>query len=125
MGGINRQTPQPGVHNASTRTAKSSISTGIVNQRRLTPLRNLLCGICYALTEPAEKKLVARFAADGEAGAAFGWFHTVLGIANLPSSLLFGWLYQSFGPMVAFGWGALAAIIAAALLTNVGSGKTL
>ena len=81
--------------------------------------------VFYALTEPAEKKLVARFAADGEAGAAFGWFHTVLGIANLPSSLLFGWLYQSFGPMAAFGWGAFAAIIAAALLTKVGSGKTL
>ena len=85
----------------------------------------LAYAVFYALTEPAEKKLVARFAADGEAGAAFGWFHTVLGIANLPSSLLFGWLYQSFGPMVAFGWGAFAAIIAAALLTKVGSGKTL
>ena len=79
----------------------------------------LASAVFYALTEPAEKKLVARFAADGEAGAAFGWFHTVLGIANLPSSLLFGCLYQSFGPLVAFGWGAFAALIAAALLTSV------
>ena len=70
----------------------------------------------YALTEPAEKKLVARFSAKGEEGAAFGWFHTVLGIANLPSSLIFGWLYQSFGPMIAFGWGAIAALLAAGLL---------
>ena len=73
----------------------------------------------YALTEPAEKKLVARFATQGEAGAAFGWFHSVLGIANLPSSLLFGWLYQSFGPATAFGWGAAAAILASGLLIQV------
>ena len=79
----------------------------------------LAYAVFYALTEPAEKKLVARFAAEGKAGAAFGWFHTVLGIANLPSSLLFGWLYQSFGPLVAFGWGAIAALIAACLLSRL------
>jgi MFS family permease len=78
----------------------------------------------FALTEAPEKKMVARFAATGEAGAAFGWFHTTLGLANLPSSLLFGWLYQNFGAAIAFGWCAAAAVIAAALLVLMGGAST-
>ncbi|MBI3864198.1 MAG: MFS transporter [Planctomycetia bacterium] len=78
----------------------------------------------FALTEPAEKKLVARFAATGKSGAAFGWFHTVLGVSNLPSSLLFGWLYETYGPAAAFAWGALAALLAAGLLTRVREAPT-
>lgn len=75
----------------------------------------------YALTEPAEKKLVAELAPKGQTGAAFGWFHTILGIANLPSSLLFGYLYQSFGPFVAFLWGAAMAILSTAILLTMKS----
>ena len=36
-----------------------------------------------------------------------------------PSSVIFGALYQSFGPLVAFGWGAALAVIAAILLMGV------
>lgn len=73
----------------------------------------------FALTEPAEKKLVAHFARDGKSGAAFGYFHTILGIANLPSSLLFGWIYQTYGAPLAFAWGAAMALLAMLVLTQV------
>ncbi len=79
----------------------------------------LAYAVFFAVTEPAEKKLVSAFAPPGQSGAAFGWFHTALGLANLPSSLLFGWLYENSGVMAAFGWGAFAAIAAAILLALV------
>ncbi len=77
-----------------------------------------LYAIFYSLTEPAEKKLVAQFAKAGNAGTAFGWFHTILALANLPASLLFGWLYQTQGAVTAFTLGATIALIAAALLSK-------
>jgi MFS family permease len=81
----------------------------------------LLYGVYYALTEPAEKTLVANLAGNERKGLAFGWYNLAVGIAALPSSLLFGWLYQDFGPLVAFGWGASLALLAAFLLLAVRS----
>lgn len=79
----------------------------------------LLYGLFYALTEPAEKKLVTELVGPENKGLAFGCFNFAIGIAALPSSLLFGLLYQQFGPLVAFGWGAGLAALAAFLLTQV------
>lgn len=79
----------------------------------------LLYGLFYALTEPAEKTLVANLAGGGQKGLAFGWYNMAIGIAAFPASLLFGWLYQDFGPAVAFGWGASLAILAVLLLMTV------
>jgi len=73
----------------------------------------------FAITEPAEKKLVSAFIPEGQSGTAFGWFHTALGLANLPSSLLFGWLYEHYGVLTAFGWGALAAMVATVTLATI------
>lgn len=75
----------------------------------------------YGLTEPAEKALVTILAGPERKGLAFGWYNFVLGIATLPASLLFGWLYQDFGPHAAFGFGAALAAIAAAVLAGVKS----
>ncbi len=79
----------------------------------------LLYGIYYALTEPSEKTLVANLVGSQQKGLAFGWYNLAVGIAALPASLLFGWLYQDFGPLVAFGWGAGLAILAFLLLLAV------
>jgi MFS family permease len=68
------------------------------------------------LTEPAEKKLVTELVGDSSQGLAFGWFNFAIGIASLPSSILFGWLYQRHGALVAFGWGAILAALAALIL---------
>ncbi len=60
----------------------------------------------FALTEPAEKTFVTMLVGNNRKGLAFGWFNFAIGVAALPSSLIFGWLYQQFGPFAAFGWGA-------------------
>jgi MFS family permease len=79
-----------------------------------------LCyALFYGLTEPAEKTLVANLVDSQRKGLAYGWYNFAIGIATLPASLIFGALYQFAGPLVAFGWGAALAAIAAALLIGV------
>lgn len=73
----------------------------------------------YAVTEPAEKTLVANLVGPENRGLAYGWFNCAIGIATLPASLVFGALYQTYGPLVAFGSGAGLALLAAALLSRL------
>ena len=75
-------------------------------------------GLFYAVTEPAEKTLVANLVGPEHRGLAYGWFNCAVGIATLPASLMFGALYQAYGPMVAFGSGAGLALLAAMLLSR-------
>lgn len=79
----------------------------------------LIYAVFYALTEPAEKTLVANLVGPAGKGLAFGWYNFTIGIAALPASLVFGALYEYGGPLVAFGWGAALALVAAALLSGV------
>lgn len=72
----------------------------------------------YGLTEPAEKTLVAALAPERK-GLAFGWFNFAIGVSTLPASLLFGGLYQTFGPIVAFGTGATLALVASLLVSLI------
>ncbi len=73
----------------------------------------------YAITEPAEKTLVANLVGANNRGLAYGWFNAAVGIGTLPASLLFGWLYQTFGALVAFGAGAAFAFLAGVMLLSV------
>lgn len=75
--------------------------------------------IFYGLTEPAEKALVAQWAPAEIRGAAFGWYSLALGVAALPASLAFGWIWQrtALGAAGAFGFGALLAAVGAAVLS--------
>lgn len=70
----------------------------------------------FALAEPAEKALVARFAGPEHKGLGFGWFNLVVGLGALPASLLFGGLYDLAGPIAAFGTGAGLAALAVVIL---------
>lgn len=79
----------------------------------------LLYAVFYALSEPSEKTLVVRLVGHQRTGLAYGWFNLLMGIAALPASLLFGALYQQFGPLVAFGSGAGLALAAMAVLGAV------
>jgi MFS family permease len=79
-----------------------------------------LCyALFYGLTEPAEKTLVAALVGPDRKGLAFGWFNFSIGITTLPASLLFGALYQEFGPLAAFGTGAGLALLASVLVSVV------
>ena len=62
-------------------------------------------GLFHALTEGAERALVADLAGEATRGRAFGLFHAVTGAALLPASLLTGVLWQRFGAPVALGHG--------------------
>lgn len=73
----------------------------------------------YALAEPAEKALVAVLVGSERKGAAYGWFNAAIGVAALPSSVVFGWLYDRGGAMLAFGYGAAMAMAGAVVLLAV------
>jgi MFS family permease len=77
-------------------------------------------GLFHALTEGAERALVADLAGEATRGRAFGLFHAVTGATLLPASLITGVLWQRFGAPVALGTGAaLAALAALGLLALV------
>jgi MFS family permease len=67
----------------------------------------------YALTEGAERALVADLVTSESRGRAFGAFHASVGLAALPASLLFGVFWKNLGPKTAFLIGAALAFVAA------------
>jgi len=73
-------------------------------------------GVFLAATEGAEKALVADMVPKTQAGTAFGWYNLVVGLALLPASLLFGWLWSEASPPSAFAFGSACALAAALLL---------
>lgn len=79
----------------------------------------LTYALFYGLTEPAEKTLVANLVGTERKGLAYGWYNFAIGVATLPSSLIFGAIYQVYGALAAFGWGAALALIAVAILLAV------
>ncbi len=73
-------------------------------------------GLFFGLTEGVEKALVADLAPEDRRGTAFGLYHLAVGLAALPASILFGWVWQAFGDTIAFGMGAALALAAGLLL---------
>lgn len=73
-------------------------------------------GLFMAATEGAEKALVADMVPNEVLGTAYGWFNLTAGIMLLPASIIFGWLWQATSPLVAFGFSAACALLAALLL---------
>jgi len=76
----------------------------------------LAYGAYYGLTEGAEKALVADFVPSRFRGTAFGIYHSAIGLAMLPASLVFGLIWKWYGAAAAFGIGAALAALAAVLL---------
>ncbi len=80
----------------------------------------------YAFTEGAEKAFVADMVGEQRRGSAFGMYNFAIGLGALPASLIFGFLYSFFdhlypgyGGLVAFGFGALVALISMVLLMTM------
>lgn len=76
----------------------------------------LVYGVFFALTEGAEKALVADLTPAERHGTAFGAYNAALGAGALVASVLFGLLYERRGPATAFTTGAGLAAAAALLL---------
>lgn len=73
-------------------------------------------GLFLAATEGAEKALVADLVGQEMLGTAYGWFNLTAGLLLLPASVIFGGLWQSVSPLVAFAFSAACASSAALLL---------
>ena len=73
-------------------------------------------GVTFGLTEGTEKALVADLTPSERRGAAFGWYNLVIGAGALPASVLFGLLWTTTGPAVAFATGATIALVASLVL---------
>jgi MFS family permease len=69
-----------------------------------------------ALSEGAERALVADLVPAESRGRAFGWFHGLVGLAALPASAGFGFAWTRFGSQAAFLGGAGIAVVAALFL---------
>jgi MFS family permease len=76
-------------------------------------------GLFLAATEGVEKAFVADLAPADLRGTAYGWFNLASGIILLPASLIFGWLYEHFGAMTAFGFSTGCAGLAIGLLLRI------
>jgi len=73
-------------------------------------------GLFYGLTEGVEKALLADLCTPELRGAAFGWYNFAIGAGALPASLVFGVIWQRYGQVAPFLFGASLAGLAALLL---------
>jgi MFS family permease len=78
-----------------------------------------LYGIYFGLTEGVEKAFVSDLVSEKFQGTAFGFYHLAVGIAAFPSSMIFGFIWQKFGSLSAFTYGAGLAGIASILLFSL------
>lgn len=79
----------------------------------------LIYGLYYGLSEGSEKALIADLAPESQRGVAFGLYDAVSGFGALLASLVFGAVWTWYGATVAFGFGAVLALVASALLFAV------
>jgi MFS family permease len=72
-------------------------------------------GLFMALTEGVQKAFIATIIPADFKATAFGVFHTVVGLAMLPASLVGGWLWDHVSPAATFYFGAITASVTALL----------
>jgi len=75
----------------------------------------LLYGLFYAFVDGMQRALASDLASKKLRGTALGAFHTSIGLAALPASLVAGFLWD-ICPEITFIYGALAGFIASGLL---------
>ncbi|TSK05743.1 MAG: MFS transporter [Geobacter sp.] len=73
-------------------------------------------GLFFGLTEGVEKAYLADMTDAPLRGSAFGWYHFTVGAGAFPASLLFGLLWQRFGSVAPFLYGACLAAVSSTLL---------
>jgi MFS family permease len=79
----------------------------------------LAYGTFFGLTEGTEAAMVADLVGRDRRGTAYGWYYLAVGIGALPASVLFGFVWDRFGPRSAFELGAALAFAAAIVLMAV------
>lgn len=89
---------------------------GVVHNRMAIWILFVLYGLYYAATDGIQKAYVADLVQEGQRGTALGTFNALTGFAALPASVIAGFLWQSFGPTVAFAASGSLAILCAILM---------
>ncbi|MBL8114260.1 MAG: MFS transporter, partial [Acidobacteria bacterium] len=84
-----------------------------VGQRAVFVLVLALYSVHAALSEGAEKALVASLVPPESRGRAFGLFHGLTAFCALPASVAFGWLFERVSSRSAYLTGAALATLAA------------
>ncbi len=74
-----------------------------------------LLGVWAALLEGAQRSLIADFVGRERRATAYGVYHTVVGLALLPASVIAGLLWDRFGAPATFAADAALAAVAALL----------
>lgn len=75
-----------------------------------------LYGVFTAMTAGVERAFIAEIAPKELKGTMLGLHSTVVGIALLPASVIAGLLWNAFGPVVPFAFGASLSLAAALIL---------
>lgn len=71
-----------------------------------------LYGLYYGLAEGVVRAFVADLVPPEKRGAAYGLFHSVVGMTLLPASIIAGWLWYAIAPAAPFFFGAGMAFVA-------------
>jgi len=74
-----------------------------------------LYGLFMGLTEGIQKAFLATIIPQDFKATAFGVYHTVVGLAMFPASLIGGWLWDHVSPSATFYFGAITASSSAIL----------
>ncbi len=72
----------------------------------------VIYGLYSAFTEGVGRAIVAGLVKEDERATAYGIYNACTGIALLPGSLVFGFLWDRFGPTTSFYYGATLGIVA-------------
>ena len=76
----------------------------------------VLYGLFTALTAGVERAFIAEISPGELKGTMLGLHSTVVGFALLPASVLAGFLWKAFGPVLPFACGAFLALLSALIL---------
>ena len=93
------------------------------NKYYLIYLLFIIYGLYFGLTEGVEKALVADIVPKENIGTAFGFYNLSLGIATLPASIIFGFIWKAYSFRAAFLTGALISIVSSLMLLFLKFGK--
>lgn len=72
-------------------------------------------GLFMGLTEGVQKAFLATIIPPAFKATAFGVYTTAVGLAMFPASLVGGWLWEHISPAATFYYGAITAVLSAAL----------
>lgn len=76
-------------------------------------------GLAAAIIEVAPQAMVAHLSEPDRRATAYGYYHATVGLFALPATAIAGYLWDIFGAMVAFTYGAAVALIALVLLLTL------